>query len=64
MPVENRRIIVRGAPRADRDVDAVVVDRDLAQQLADQLSKDEKAVERELKALLKGIAPGRGQRVR
>lgn len=61
MPVENRRIIVRGVPRTDRDMGVVVVDRDLAQRLAEDLAKDEKKVEAEIRALLKGIAPRRGR---
>lgn len=62
--VENKRIIVKGVPATDREVDAVIVDRKIAQDLAGKFDTDAKAVERELKGLLRGIAPGRGQRVR
>lgn len=59
MAVENRRIVVVGAPRADKAVEAVVVDRRLARELAEKLAKDAAGTDKELRALLLRGLPAR-----
>lgn len=53
MPEQNTRIVVTGAPRADKEFDVVSNDGKEAQRLAKLLATDAEAAERELRRLLR-----------
>lgn len=59
MPVPNTRIVVRGAPKADKEVTVVNSGREAAERLAQQHAQDAKVMELEIRRLVQGAFRGR-----
>lgn len=53
MPKPNTRMVIIGAPRADRDFDSVEVSRREARRLADLMTRDVERFAREMERILR-----------
>lgn len=58
MPEENIRIVVTGHVRASDDFSVVVIDRNVAQKLAEDLQRETEATEAEVRAALREATRG------